>query len=159
MRNSLPLLLTSLLWIGCNTPFSKPVVNVYYIQEANSTARPKVKLTKNHIEISTIKQQPSHPAEKIRLFFVYKPFCPPCRELQRTMQSPKIATLLKEEFIVTMLNIRDTEALSTLGITPTDAPVIYLLNAKHETLLTPLHAMDQEALLSKLHEALRIRDR
>jgi len=159
MRNSFLLLVSLFLLTACNTPFSKPVVNIYYIQEGNSSVKPKVNVRGNEIRISTIKKQPTQQAhKKINMYFVYKPFCPACENMKQHMQSPKIAALLKKEFKVTMVNIREKDSLPKIWMRPTIAPSIFFLDSNKKELISGIHNMSYRRFLQTLQEAVEARD-
>ncbi len=158
MRNNLLLLLSLLLWTACSTPFSKPVVNIYYIQEANSTAKPKVKVKENHIEINPVEKKRPKTDQKINMYFVYKPFCPACEQMKRYMQTPEIAALLNKEFTVHMVNIREKDTLPKIWMRPTIAPSIFFLDQHNEELISGIHSMGKERFLETLKEAVKARN-
>ncbi len=158
MKNSLFLLLILFFYTACSTPFSKPTINVYYIQEANSTVKPNVAVKGDQIRISTVEKKAKHPHTKIRMYFVFKSFCPACENMKKHMQSPEIATLLKREFTVTMVNIREKETLPKIWMRPTVAPSIFFLDSNNEELISGIHSMSEARFFQTLQEAVKARD-
>jgi len=159
MRNSLILMLSLLFWSGCSVPSGKPVVNIYYVQPENNTSyRPTIQTVGNRFRIRTTPRKKPAKYYKIPLYFVYKPFCPACREMKHYMETPEIAALLKKEFQVTMVTIREKETLPKVWMRPTIAPTIYFLDDHQEKLIPSIHSMSQRKFLETLKEAVSVRD-
>jgi len=156
MRNSLILLTTLLLLAGCSTPFTKPVVNVYYIQEQNSTTQPKIDVHGDRISISTIekKPDPTPPKAKIKLYFVYESVCPDCTQLQKTMRRDDISTLLDTYFEVERVHIDHRERLPKAWMRPFRAPTIYFLDPQYKELIPSIHGMRAQRFKEKLQEVI-----
>ena len=159
MRNSLLLILSLLLWSGCTSPFSKPVVNIYYVQpENNTTIQPKVETVGDRLRIRTTPREKSAQHYKIPMYFVHKPFCSACKIMKHHMETPEIAALLKKEFNVIMVNIREKETLPKVWMRPTIAPTIYFLDDHQKELISSIHSMSQRKFLETLKEAVSMRD-
>ncbi len=158
MRNKLLLSLLRFFVTACTNPLVKPVVNVYYIQDANQSNQPTVKTQGDSISISSRPEASKSVSHKIQLYFVYKDGCPACEQMKQTMRRDDIEAILDRDFEITRVNIRDKAALPKVWMRPMRSPTLYFLNQKQEELISSIHNMSVRRFKETLKEAIEARD-
>jgi len=158
MRNNLLLSLLLLFVTACTNPFVKPVVNVYYIQDANQSNQPTVKTQGDSISIRSRPEASKSISNKIQLYFVYKDGCPACEQMKQTMRRNDIEAILDRDFEITRVNIRDKAALPKVWMRPMRSPTLYFLDQKQEELISSIHNMSARRFKETLKEAIEARD-
>ena len=158
MKNNLLILAILLLASGCSSPFVKPVVNVYYIQDANQSNQPTVKTQGRSVSISSRPEAAKNTSRKIQLYFVYRDGCPACEQMKQLMRRDDIEAILEKDFEITRVNIRDKEALPKVWMRPMRSPTLYFLDQKQEELISSIHNMSAHRFKETLKEAIEARD-
>ena len=93
---------------------------------------------------------------KIQLYMIYKDRCPSCISMKAHMSRGEVKELLQKHFTIKMINIRDKNALPKIWMRTHTAPTLYFLNSNKSELVSSIHGVSYNTLLSTLKEAIAV---
>jgi len=76
--------------------------------------------------------------------------------MKKHIKSPEIATLIKKHYIVKMVNIRDKATLPKVWMRPFVSPTLYFVDKNKEELVSSIHGVSKETLLTTVKEAITV---